>query len=385
MTSRSAIAAWPARRRRGLTWLAALLLAAAALGTAAPLATALPRGFWGVVPQAGATPAQMQRLQRGGVRSIRVPIDWAAVQPSSRGDFDWTGPDAAVEAAARAGLEVLPVLVGAPRWAVRTGPVPGTGGAAEVLRRLPAAGAAGRGWRAFVRAAVERYGPRGSLWADSPRLPRRPIHTWQIWNEPNFKYFVRRPSPAEYARLVKGSRRALRAGDPRSQLLLGGLFARPAETGFHPPRAYYAASFLDEMYRRSPGIRRAFDGVALHPYVATYQRLGPEIEEVRQVLRAHRDGGKGLWVTELGWSSERPSRRDAFAVGRRGQAQQLGGAFGLLRRNQGRWRLRGVYWFSVDDLPGSCNFCGGSGLFARGFRAKPAWRAYVSFAGGHAR
>ena len=139
------------------------------------------------------------------------------------------------------------------------------------------------------------------------------------------------------------------------------------------------------MYRSNPGIRHRFEGVALHPYAGSYQQLRPQIEEVRQVLRRNHDGRKGLWITELGWSSERPSRDDAFAVGWRGQARQLRGAFRLLRHNQRRWRIRRVYWFSVDDLDGSCNFCGGSGLFRSRSRAKPAWHAYVHFAGGTVR
>ncbi|MGC1164658.1 MAG: glycosyl hydrolase, partial [Solirubrobacterales bacterium] len=253
--------------------------------------------------------------------------------------------------------------------------------------RLPARGRAARGWASFVGAAVARYGPRGSFWAENPSLPRRPVHTWQVWNEQNFKYFVVRPNPAEYARLLRRSARAIRGADRRARIVLGGLFARPAEARLRlrPPRAYFAAEFLAEMYRRSPGIGSKFDGIALHPYSGSYRQLPAMIEEARKVLRRHRDAGKGLWITELGWSSQRPSRRNSFAKGRRGQAAQLKGAFKLLRRNQGRWRLRQVFWFSVDDQAGSCNFCGGSGLFGRGFRPKPAWRAYVRFAGGQVR
>ncbi len=36
----------------------------------------------------------------------------------------------------------------------------------------------------------------------------RPIRTWQIWNEPNFKYFVAKPNPGEYGKLVKISNAA---------------------------------------------------------------------------------------------------------------------------------------------------------------------------------
>jgi polysaccharide biosynthesis protein PslG len=213
-------------------------------------------------------------------------------------------------------------------------------------------------------------------------LPRRPVHAWQVWNEENFKYFVVRPNPAEYGRLVKRSARAIRAVDPHADVILGGLFARPGEATrrLRPPQAYFAADFLRRMYRRTPGVRAAFDGVALHPYSASYRRLAPEIEEVRAALRAGHDPGAPLWITELGWSSEHPSRRDSFAKGPQGQAAQLKGAFSLLRSHRARWRLRRVYWFSVDDAPGLCNFCGGSGLFGPGFRPKPAWHAYVRFA-----
>lgn len=346
---------------------------------------ALPRGFWGVVPQGPLTDAKLDRLERGGVEAIRVPFFW--IQDTPREPFDWSATDAEIAAFARAGVSPLPFLYGAPRWAVRPHRVPGTEPGVTAPTRLPARGRAGRGWASFVRAAVARYGPRGGFWAENPGLPRRPVHTWQVWNEQNFKYFVARPNPGEYARFLRLSARAIRGADPRARILLGGLFARPAEARlpFRPPRAYLASRFLAEMYRRSPGIGAKFDGVALHPYSGSYRRLPGTIEEVRRVLRRHRDAGKGLWVTELGWSSQRPSRGNSFAKGRRGQAAQLRGAFRLLRRNQGRWRLRQVFWFSVNDQAGVCNFCGGSGLFGGGFRPKPAWHSYVRFAGGRAR
>ena len=78
----------------------------------------------------------------------------------------------------------------------------------------------------------------------------------------------------------------------------------------------------------------------------------------------------------------RPSQTDQFAKGVEGQARELKGAFKLLERNQVTWKLKRVFWFSVDDRPGLCNFCGGSGLFSEGFVPKPSWKAYVKFAGG---
>jgi hypothetical protein len=368
-------AAWAA-----LLALAAALLASAAL--AAP-ARAVPSNFWGAVPQSGMTVAQLERLKRGGVDSIRIIIDWTAMQGSPRSELDWGGVDSTVEALAKAHLEALPFLYGAPRWAVHAVAVPGTGGGAKAPAHLPVNGRAGSGWAAFARAAVERYGPQGEFWSENPQLPRDPIRTWQIWNEPNFKYFVARPNPGEYGRLVRRSASAIHAADRGATVLLAGLFARPGEAGeFHPPRAFTAVEFLEGMYQRTPGVSASFDGVALHPYTTSYLTIPEEIEEVRALLRAHHDAAKDLWLTEVGWSSEPASRGDAFAKGVRGQATQLSGAFGLFRANQARWRLRQVFWFSVDDLPGACNFCGGSGLFRHGFKPKPAWRSYVRFAGG---
>ena len=71
------------------------------------------------------------------------------------------------------------------------------------------------------------------------------------------------------------------------------------------------------------------------------------------MLKANHDDGKGLWITELGWSSQPPTRNNLFAKGRSGQATQLKGAFSLLQGEQAKWRIQRVFWFSVDDQTGS--------------------------------
>src|SRR5262249_10101206 len=150
-------------------------------------------------------------------------------------------------------------------------------------------------------------------------------------NEPNFKYFVARPNPVEYGQLVKASFAAVRGVDPAAQLVLAGLYSHPGEAGhFSPPRAYFAADFLERMYRSTPGIGTKFQGVALHPYTGSFKRLAPQIEEFRQVLARNHDSGKGLWITEIGWSSEPfGQEHDAFAKGPAGQARELKAAFTL--------------------------------------------------------
>jgi polysaccharide biosynthesis protein PslG len=351
----------------------------------ASAAQALPAGFWGVVPQSHLTTEQFQRLGQGGVESVRIPVGWGSVQPVKGGPFDWSGFDNQVEEAAKAGIKVLPFLSGAPEWAVPAKTVPGARGL-KAPAHLPVSGAARTGWVSFLGAAVARYGPTGGFWAEHPGVPVRPIRVWQIWNEPNFKYFIARPNPADYGKLVKISHTALRAADPGAQVVLAGLFARPkgarTAAGKHKSLNWYASDFVSQMYKRTPGIKTRFQGVALHPYTIRAKELPGVTEEFRKVLSANKDGGKGLWITELGWSSGKSSAGNLFAKGPAGQARELRTAFSTLRSKQVKWKLKSVFWFSVDDAPGACNFCDGSGLFGPGFTPKQSWFSYVRFAGG---
>ncbi|HET9593320.1 MAG TPA: hypothetical protein VFP17_10425 [Solirubrobacterales bacterium] len=371
------------RMLRAWTLTAALLTSFAVFASAAQ---ALPAGFWGVVPQNTPSSAELQRLGAGGVESLRISIGWPSVQPSPGGSYDWSGFDNQVEEAAKAGIKVFPFLTGAPEWAVPSKRVPGAGGLTAPAR-LPVSGAARTGWTAFLTAAVARYGPNGSFWAEHPGVPARPIREWQIWNEPNFKYFIAKPNPAEYGQLVKLSYNALHTADPGAQVVLAGLFSRPKgardrKTGKHKSLNWYASDFVNAMYKHNPGIKSKFSGAALHPYTIFAKELPEVVSEFRKTLSSNGDAAKKLLITELGWSSGPKNTGNLFAKGPAGQAKELRTSFTQLRNNQAKWRLKSVFWFSVDDQPGACNFCDGSGLFGPGFTPKPAWYSYVKFTGG---
>src|SRR3954449_4697450 len=109
-------------------------------------------------------------------------MSWSSVQPVQDGLWNWSYADSFFAAAAAARLNVLPFLSTAPGWAV---PVDRRFGSSKFLPVR--SGRQRAGWRQFVTQAVLRYGPGGSFWSENPALPRRPIRTWQIWNEPNFK------------------------------------------------------------------------------------------------------------------------------------------------------------------------------------------------------
>lgn len=331
-------------------------------------AQALPRGFFGIAPQTGLGPRDTARMRAGGIEALRVPLQWDGVQPRPNGDFDWTSFDDLVATAAKKRLEVLPFLCSPPNWI------------SPRDTRLPIDSARQRrGWEEFARAAVERYGPRGSFWEEHAPgtrkpLPRAPIHAWQIWNEENFFYFTRPASPSRYARLLRISHRAIHRADPRATVVTGGLFGNPKQ---EPAAAMDAADFLDRLY----GVRGAkadFDAVALHPYAADAGELRVLVEGVRRTMLRHGDRRGGLYLTEMGWGSQAPSPV-SFEVGLRGQARELRAAYGYLLGARHRLHLQQVDWFSWKDAPLLCSFCDSVGLFREGarFRPKPAWHAFV--------
>lgn len=347
-----------------------LLLTVAFLALPAS-AQALPRGFFGIAPQTPIDAEDTSRMHAGGLETIRAPLHWGGVQPTANGGFNWTTFDEVVTTAAEGRMEVLPFLCSPPRWVSKR------------ETRLPIDnGRQRRAWAEFARAAVERYGPRGTFWEEHAPgterpLPRLPIHAWQIWNEENFFYFTRPASPTRYAKLLAISHRAIHRADPRADVVMGGLFGNPKQ---RPPAAMDATDFLDRLYRVR-GVKADFDAVALHPYAADAAELRVLVDGVRRTMVRHGDRRAGLYLTELGWGSQARSPV-SFEVGMRDQARQLRAAYGYLLGARGRLNLKQVVWFSWKDARGLCSFCDSVGLFREGrrFKPKPAWHALTRIA-----
>jgi hypothetical protein len=344
-------------------------------------AQALPKTFFGIAPQSALTEADASYMRAGRIGSVRWPFEWGSIQPTPRGGYQWGPIDEVVAVAARAGLRVFPFLYGTPRWV------------AGKPTTLPIDNARARGaWLAFVRAAIERYGPGGEFWTERAPgvvqyqlpVPRPlPIRTWQVWNEANFFYFAYPVSPTRYVRLLKLTQPTIKAADPTAKVILSGLFGDPDESG---KRGMDAADFLDAIYR-SPGIKSRFDAVALHPYAFHVDDLEELTEGMREVVLDNRDPRAQLYITEMGWGSQNDPNVVAFEQGIAGQARELRGAYRYLINNRGRLNVKGTYWFSWKDIQGACNFCDSVGLFRGGvhFKPKPAWHAFVALTGGRAR
>jgi hypothetical protein len=117
-----------------------------------------------------------------------------------------------------------------------------------------------RAFAAFAHAAASRYGGRG--------------HRWEIWNEPNLVQFwnSRRggPDPQLYADLVRATASALRAADPRGEIMVGALFFFFPEVVESLGFGIGAPRFLEAV--AATGVLPLADAVTLH----LYRFFGPE-------------------------------------------------------------------------------------------------------------
>jgi polysaccharide biosynthesis protein PslG len=349
----------------------ALIVATLALLALPSTATAarVPPGFIGISPQNPANQSDYELMAESGIKSVRLPLYWIGVEPSSPAVAppNWSDFDSAVAIAAESGMRVFPFVWGTPNWV------------AAQPRIEPARSAWKlRAWAGFLRRAVRRYGAHGAFWRQNPDLPYRPIRDWELWNEENIVSYSSNSDPERFAQLLRVGGRAVHRADHSARVILGGLFGRPLQT---PPNVG-SGDFLNRVYQL-PGAKQSFDGVALHPYVATAAAMRPQIRNLRRVMRANHDARTRLYVTELGWGSD--SFQTRWERGLQGQARELNEAFAMLSRHRLSWRIGGVWWFSWADIgPGGCQFCDSAGLLTVNREAKPSWYRFNAWTGGDA-
>lgn len=296
-------------------------------------------------------------MRRSGVGTARVTFDWNVAQPF-RDWTPWLGQtDAVVLAAARRGITVLPTVVGAPGWASDE-PADGT---FVLTPRDPA------DYATWLRVLIARYGPAGSLWAEHPDVPPRPIRAWQIWNEPNLTRYWRGDWVAGYLALLRVAFAAVKAADPGAKVVLAGL-------------PNYSWLGLSALYAK--GAAPFFDVVAIHPYTRRLKSLVALVDANRRVMRANGDAKTPLWVTELGWPAAEGRARDlGFNVTSAAQVRLLREAVTTLARERTRLRIGKVLWYSwLSRGTGTTDPFAYSGLrwltSSGGVRSTPALAAF---------
>jgi hypothetical protein len=352
--------------RRRVSYLA-LLVAILSVGALAGAgnAAAAPREFFGLVPQGTEGDRDIERMAQARVGTARFTVDWPAIEGPDD-SFNFAALDAYIGDLAAAGIRPFPVLFGTAPF-VNPDPVV-----------LPVTGQAAVEWQEFVRTIARRYGPGGSFWSQNPSIPEVPITTWQAWNEQNGpKHAQPKPAPRKYAKLLKLTHSALTEVDPGAEVVLGGMFGSPRGKG-----GIKAPKFLKGLYKKK-GVKKAFEGVAIHPYSPDVKGISQQIKRTRKVLKQRKDKKADVWITELGWGS---SPKGRLGVGTKRQATLLKKSFKLLKKRRRSWNIGGVMWYTWRDLgegESPCDWCRTAGLFqGTGFEPKPAFNKFVRFTGG---
>jgi hypothetical protein len=296
-----------------------------------------------------------------GARSMRIAFYWRDAQPNGPSAFDFAETDRIVGAGARAGVRVVPTVLGVPAWA-RNRPH-------ETGSRPRDPEEYGR----YMAALVDRYGPNGSFWTENPATPRQPIRLWQVWNEPDHtNFWLEQPYYAAYVRTLIAARRAILARDPGAKIVLAGLVGRSWDQ-------------LGAIYRAGGGPH--FDYAAIHPFT----RLLPDVLRIlrysRMVMARNGDTRKGMLATEVTWPSSRGRIHPPSAFDRTEaeQAALLKSVFRRLAGERVRLRLHSVYWatWSTRDRSptDAFEYTGLSRLMPDGtMRRKPAFFAYRAVA-----
>jgi hypothetical protein len=275
-------------------------------------------------------PAVARAQRDAAIGLVRQPFSWSRIEIAP-GRADFSVYDDVMAAAAGAGLSVLPVLMDPPAW---RSTAPATGRVRAMYPpRDPAEMAA------LATELVRRYGPGGSFWAAHPELTPVPIHSWQVWNEPNIRAFwATGPDPQAYVRLLDAVGSAIRAADPRAEIVAAGLPL--ADSGIP------IFDFVKGMY--AAGARGTFDTVAIHPYASDAQGVLQILWAVRAQLDRLGDPDRPIWATEFGWATGGPPV--TITMSEASQAAVLSDTIGLMQRSRAALRLRGFVAFRWRDV-----------------------------------
>ena len=316
-------------------------------------AAAGPGDPFGVLFSVGATadPASIDRMFAGardlGVSWVRTDFFWDIIEPE-RGVFRWAVPDGIVRAAGAHSIKVLGILDYCAPWASSD---PAGQSDKYPPRQLS-------DFARYVAMTVSRY--RGA------------VSHWEVWNEPDIREFWR-GSAEEFATLLAVSYRVVKAVNPESRVVLGGL----GQGGNHDP------AFLDKVLtfcreRAEP----CFDIMAFHTNFRTMRDIRQQFDSNRRIL-ARYGFDRPIWITESSYTSDpRFQTLPGYEGGEVPQARYLMDATSL-SLSLGAER---VFWAGLYDYDPPAAVASGldayaaSGLLRADGRPKAAHLAYQGLA-----
>jgi len=303
--------------------------------------------------------AELDRQAATGAGVLREHVYWDQVERKP-GAFDFSTVDALVARASARGLTLLPIITSTPQfYSTRPAGLHNDGwpprDASSVFR--------------FSLELARRYGALGTFWRClAPGLhcqrPYRPIAAWQVWNEPDLPGWWRTGvDPAGYLRLLQWSYLGLKAGDPTTEVVLGGLSLR----------ALLPGGYLEQLY--DLGAALFFDTLAIHPYAVNVATVVAHIRRTRQIAAAKHDAGVALRITEYGFATGGAS---AWTTTAPCQAALIAATARELSARRAELGLRSIVQLQWQDRAGSPSpWPNHSGLLYADGTPKPALAAFT--------
>ena len=285
--------------------------------------------------------ARLSGLAERGIRAIRQEFRWNALEPT-KGRFDWATSDRIMRAAARYGIAILPVLWTTPEWAR----------APSASARFPptetAPPADPEDFARFAGAFAQRYGHLKT--ADGQKL----LLGYQIWDEPNLSAAWGNAliDPTYYLQLLRAARAAIRAVDPDARIVLAGLAPTVEQSNVNlAPQL-----FLLKLYQL--GGHEAFEIAAAKAYGFDFPPDDRRVDAgvlnfshailLREMMVAHNDGHKAIWITQFGWNALPAGWRGEPSIwGNVSEAQQAEYIVGAVARAAREWSWAGAMFLEV--------------------------------------
>ncbi len=282
---------------------------------------------------------QMDLIAGAGFHWIRQEFPWYDIEVHTKGDFEdrrtephrsaWEKYDHIVSLSVERGLEIIARLSSPPRWAQSKGHVEGPF----------APPGTHQDFSDYAAAVAERYRGR--------------VAHYQIWNEPNiYPEWGEQPvSPEAYTELLCVSYDAIKGVYPDAVVLAAALAPTVALT----ERDLNDFIYLERMYRA--GASECFDVMSVQGYGLwsgpTDRRMRPGTvnfgrnQYVRDIMVAHGDGGKSIWISEMNWNALPEGAGVPPSYGRVSLEQQARWATLAYDRARDTWPWVGVvnFWY----------------------------------------
>jgi ribosomal protein L24E len=293
--------------------------------------------------------AALANMKSIGLQWVRVDMDWDWIQPDGPTTYEWTNTDQEVQAINAAGMSADLIIDDTPPWARNA--------SADQTWGEPASATT---YATFAGAVAAHYGPMG-------------VKTYEIWNEENIQQFwYPAPNPTLYTAMLKDAYAAIKAAEPDSLVISGGLApAADDSAGDIAP-----IEFLQDMY--ADGAQGSFDAVGDHAYSfpalpdtfetwSPWSQMDQTSPSLRSVMTANGDAAKQIWITEIGAPTAGPD-----GVGTTFQAEDVTQAVAGAKATP--W-IGAVFFYTYEDAATDPDYYG---LLNADGSAKPAWAALAA-------